>query len=104
MLADASGRKAGANGKARLVLNYLKYSLRYYGMKKLKRRCIANISLSRKNERFGFEIVTPLLQKLRLLPGCQMTAPAEVVLIAFQLPPLSTLTCCRFAQRWKEPG
>lgn len=104
MLADASGRKAGANGKARLVLNYLKYSLRYYGMKKLKRRCIANISLSRKNERFGFEIVTLLLQKLRLLPGCQMTAPAEVVLIAFQLPPLSTLTCCRFAQRWKEPG
>lgn len=92
MLADASGRKAGANGKARLVLNYLKYSLRYYGMKKLKRRCIANISLSRKNERLGFEIVTLLLQKLRLLPGCQMTAPAEVVLIAFQLPPLSTLT------------
>lgn len=104
MLADASGRKAGANGKARLVLNYLKYSLRYYGMKKLKRRCIANISLSRKNERFGFEIVTLVLQKLRLLPGCQMTARAEVVLIAFQLPPLSTLTCCRFTQRWKEPG
>lgn len=104
MLADASDRKAGANGKARLVLNYLKYSLRYYGMKKLKRRCIANISLSRKNERFGFEIVTLLLQKLRLLPGCQMTARAEVVLIAFQLPPLSTLTCCRFTQRWKEPG
>lgn len=104
MLADASGRKAGANGKARLVLNYLKYSLRYYGMKKLKRRCIANISLSRKNERFGFEIVTLLRQKLRLLPGCQMTARAEVVLIAFQLPPLSTLTCFRFTQRWKEPG
>lgn len=60
-----------------------------------------HVSVPQNEPCLGFEIVALLLLELRLLPGW-MTASAAVVLIAFQLPPLSTMTYCRFTQRWKE--